>query len=41
MKAEQGEADAKNDYCEIEFDKAEDTKKVQINEASGLETSIE
>merc|ERR1719378_449672 len=41
LKAEQGEDDAKKDYCETEIDKAEDTKKVQTNEASDLETSIE
>jgi hypothetical protein len=41
LKAEQGEDDAKKDYCETEIDKNEDTKKVQTNEASDLETSIE
>merc|ERR1719515_692947 len=41
LKAEQGEDDAKKDYCETEIDKTEDTKKVQTNEASDLETSIE
>jgi len=41
LKAEQGEDDAKKDYCETEIDKAEDTHKVQSNEKSDLETSIE
>jgi chromosome segregation ATPase len=41
LKAEQGEDDAKKDYCETEIDKTEDTKKVETNEASDLETSIE
>jgi septal ring factor EnvC (AmiA/AmiB activator) len=40
-KAEQGEDDAKQDYCNTEIDKNEDTHKVQSNEKSDLETSIE
>merc|ERR1740130_2450571 len=41
LKAEQGEDDAKQDYCNTEIDKNEDTHKVQSNEKSDLETSIE
>jgi len=41
LKAEQGEDDAKQDYCNTEIDKNEDTNKVQNNEKSDLETSIE
>merc|ERR1719213_357338 len=41
LKVEQAEDDAKKDYCETEFDKAEDNKKIQQQEKSDLETSIE
>merc|ERR1719213_1358435 len=41
LKVEQAEDDAKKDYCETEFDKAEDNKKIQQQEKSDLETAIE
>jgi septal ring factor EnvC (AmiA/AmiB activator) len=41
LKVEQAEDDAKKDYCNTELDKAEDNKKVQQQEKSDLETSIE
>jgi hypothetical protein len=41
LKVEQGEDDAKKDYCDTELDKAEDNKKIQQQEKSDLETSIE
>jgi hypothetical protein len=41
LKVEQGEDDAKKDYCETELDKAEDNKKIQQQEKSDLETAIE
>jgi len=41
LKIEQAEDDAKRDYCNTELDKAEDNKKVQEQEQSDLETSIE
>jgi len=41
LKIEQGLDDAKKDYCNTELDKAEDNEKVQSQEKSDLETSIE
>merc|ERR1719326_89927 len=41
LKVEQGEDDAKKDYCNTELDKAEDNKKIQQQEKSDLETAIE
>merc|ERR1719326_2213752 len=40
LKVEQGEDDAKKDYCDTELDKAEDNKKIQQQEKSDLETAI-
>jgi len=40
LKEEQAEDDKKKEWCEAEFDKTEDNKKVQEQEKSDLETSI-
>jgi len=41
LKEEQAEDDKKKEWCEAEFDKTEDTKKVLQQEKSDLETSID
>jgi len=41
LKEEQAEDDKKKDWCEAEFDKTEDTKKVLQQDISDLETSID
>jgi predicted nucleic acid-binding Zn-ribbon protein len=40
LKEEQAEDDKKKEWCEAEFDKTEDTKKVLLQDKSDLETSI-
>merc|ERR1719453_2985775 len=40
MKVDQADDDEKKEYCEKEFDKAEDEKKELTNAASDIETAI-
>jgi chromosome segregation ATPase len=40
LKEEQAEDDKKKEWCEAEFDKTEDTKKVLLQDKSDLETAI-
>jgi len=41
LKKEQSDDDAKKNYCDVEFDKSDDTKKGLTNDESDLETAIE